>query len=375
MVQVTKVRQIQADGSEKIIAARAFDKAVDGAKPCLCPDPGCTARMGHVAKHDHTYPLYPGTESPETRKLRVPDYFRRLPGSPPHAENCSVALAYQRMAETARSYGGVRSGAGFVFNLNIMTDNRPGPVRSLRQDISPRRILEEAHARASGYRPRQRYSESVSDISKLAKMLEQTAFDPEQRETMALRDNGRLYTLAEIYHDDPLKFFRTKHAEAKAAQAAGHIKPLPVPAVFVFKPVATPRSEGRIFWNEKEQTIISQPAQIKGLDTLRYAPSVRLNFTDASQYQEVTRQIRGGVRSFLVYDDRASVNLKEFAQRKEEIRAGKKGHAVFVDIHVVRAGQIMAWTPMSAQMDFTLKGMDPPRQPKSPRQMGFDFTG
>lgn len=373
MVQVTKIRQIQADGSEKILSARGFDKVVDGAKPCLCPDPGCTARMVHVTEHDHTYPLYPGTESLETRKLRVPDYFRRLPGSPPHTENCSVALAYQRMAETARSFGGVSSGAGYVFNLNIMTDNRPGPVRSMRQDISPRRILEDVHARASGYKPRPRHSESISDVAKLAKLLEQTAFDPEQRKTMVLRDNGRLHTLAEIYHDSPLEFFRTKHEQAKAAQAAGDNNPLPVPAVFVFKPIAIPRSEGKIFWNAKEQTILGQPSLVKGNDNVKYAPSVRVHFTDASIYQDVTRQILNGVRSFLIYDDRACVDLKGFAHRKEEIKTGKGGHAVFVDMHVVRKGQIMAWAPPAAQMDLTVKGMELPLQHRPARQISLDL--
>lgn len=360
MVQVTRVR---VEGTNAFLSADSFGMATGengqppfqyGAhkKACLCPDPQCVARMVHVRAHDQTYYDEGGAYT-----LRVAAHFRRHPKSPPHAEKCAIAQAYHRYADQARHFGGSQRGeAGFVYNLNIMTDTRPAPGRGLARHFPAVKAAPQITARyaaSAGYSARAPWSKGINHIRMLAQLLDETAFDPGLRAENHMRRNSKLLTLAEMYKEDAVALLRAGHSRSKALRD-NPSAPRSWPMLFNFRPIMTPKSKELTFWDGKAQSVTGAPQKIEDAKGNAYYISARLNFGSKDLYRSFIKMLRGGEKSFLAYDDRVSVDMEDFMRMKEAMH-NKHGHhhAVFVDMHINCAEQILPWTPRGAQMDLS----------------------
>lgn len=384
MVQITRVR---VQGSEEILRADTFgfspgaggaspQKNDDHVKTCLCPDPKCNGRLVHVKAYQQTYYVPGRNGSPaEALTLKIAPHFRRHPKSPPHAENCEIALAYHRYADEARLHGAhAIKDVGFVYNLNVLTDNHPAPRRGLARNAlngAAAQAYRTHYAQKAGYtEKRPPLSQGINNIRMLGQLLSDTAFDEGLRTTSHMRRNGAVFTLAEMYNDDSVALFRQKYKEAKAFEhGARHI---PMPILYHFRPILTPKANGLTFWDAKNLTVIGLARPEHDMAGNLYSVSVRLKFGDAALYKDFIKQMRSGEKSFLVYDDKASVDLDEFAATKAAICEGGKKHGVFVDMHVNCAGQMMVWAPPRAQMDLTRYMDMPPVLPPTCKTVAND---
>ena len=362
MVQITHARiRDEATGEPVKISAAAFDKKSDGKKLCLCPDEHCGAVLTHYKSYMQTY--Y-DLQTGEPYKLKIPAHFKRVLGGPAHSESCTAVDAYTIYQNYARDIGGLSQQHGaFVYNLNIMTDNRPAPLRHAR-DLSS--SFGSAHGRVEGVKKRAsvRMSEGLNHVRKLAGLLDRTEFDKHYRDSILLRDGGKRFTLADLYEDDSVRLFREAHARAKSGAA-------PTPLLLQFKPIVLAK-----FHSKKELTIQGQPVAVRGGDGNDYFVSVKLHCGSKNIYDSVKQGLRSGERSFLLYAKDARVDLIEFAHKKKEIQDGRaQDRAVFVHVRVDRPEQLMAWKPHNGQLDLEVAGMELPVQHKPPREIPQQLIG
>lgn len=365
MVQITHalVRD-EATGKPVKIAAATFDKDADGKKVCMCPDPQCGALLTHYKSYMQTfYDLDTGAPY----KLKIPAHFKRMPGSPPHDMSCTTVDDYTIYQNYARTLGALSQQHGaFVYNLNIMTDARPAPVRTPKLASAFNGAVEvrenrnghgHDHANGNGH-SRHKLSEGLNDVRKLAGLLDHTEFDRGYRDSIVLRDGARRYTLANLFENDTLKLFRAEHARAKAGANA-------TPLLLQFKPIVLAKYHDR-----KARTIQGQAVTVHGADGHDYSVSVKLHCGSKEIYDAVKKDIRTGERSFLIYAERSYVDLTEFAHKKMEIQNGKaKDRTVFVHVHANMPQQIAAWTPFNGQLDLEIAGMELPMHQKPAREI------
>ncbi len=372
MVQITHAR-IWDDETRTLveIAADQFDKKTDGKKICLCPDENCGAMLSHYKSYMQTfYDLDTG----EPYKLKIPAHFKRALGSPAHDESCTAVDAYTIYQNYARDIGGLsRQHGAFVYNLNIMMDNRAAPVRAqktMRADFEGAVPVREnggasrnGHSHSSGHE-RVRLSEGLNHVEKLAGLLNRTEFDKHYRDSILLRDGSKRFTLAEIFEDDTVRLFRSAHARAKVGANAA-------PVLLQFKPIAVAK-----FHDRKSLTLQGQAVTLRGGDGHDYSVSVKLHCGTKEIYDSMKQGIRSGERSFLLYAGNATVDLFEFALKKKEIQEGRaQDRAVFVHVRIDRPEQMVAWKPYNGQLDLEVAGMELPVHRKPPRGIPQNLIG
>lgn len=359
MVQITHARIRDENTGELVkISAATFDKKMDGKKLCLCPDKNCGALLTHYKSYEQTF------YDPLPYKLKVPAHFKRAEGSPAHSENCTAVDAYTTYQSYARNLGGLSQQHGaFVYNLNIMTDNVPAPIRR------PNRALSAAYDRArkpireDDDRPSVRLSEGLNHVKKLAGLLDRTEFDRHYRDSILLRDGSKRYTLAEIFEDDTLRLFRGEHARAKSGGASK-------PVLLQFKPIVLAK-----FHDKRAMTMQGQAVTVRGGDGHDYSVSVKLHCGSKEIFDSVKQGLRAGEHSFLLYAKAARVDLMEFAHKKKEIHEGRaQDRAVFVHVRIDRPEQMTAWKPFDGQLDLEVAGMELPMQFKPPREIPQSLT-
>lgn len=347
MVQIANAWAVhRKTGEEQEIAARdALSRSND--YDWRCPDACCRIPLTHYKQHIKTFhdPV-----SGQSFKTKVAAHFRRKAHGPAHAAECKAVDDYTKYQLYARSQGGLsHQGGSFVFNVNIPTDNALAAFRRRASDLSRhfrQRALERLAAPGQisyDEGPKKKpLSAGLSSVEKLAELLNVSAFDPSYRESIILRDGPRLLSLAQIYKDDPLALYREQHERAKKGG-----KEL---AVLVhFKPIAFAK-----YHSKRDLTIQGQAVQIAGSNCRdRYSVSVMLHCGSRDIFESLTRRIKNGDRSFLLYAPSARVDLIELAQKKYDIANGlSKDNAVYVHVHANRAEQITAWSPPEAQMSF-----------------------
>ncbi len=364
MVQITTVRQIQDDGSSKIISAKDFDKGEDFNKPCLCPDPNCHAEMSHVEGHSHTYL----GESSTAYQLEIHPYFRRHVKSPPHDTGCKIyaqklwleQLGRERYAAGMTSVtpaDGARR-VGLLFNLNVRTSHTshaPLRAQTLAAHFSKGQIAPSIAKAFDAHHPKPRpepLSYGLRTIKDLAQILDNTAFDAGMRGMIHFRKGPIVLPLEKMFYDSPLALFRQEHARAKEGHTA-------MPVLAQFKPIKTGE-----FRSNTDLTITGRAERARGIDGQDYYPSIKIKFTDEDLYKKTVDTMRAErAPSFLIYGQ-AHVDLEEFRQNKTDIHSrAAKHNGVFVHVKIENSDQIMAWAPRSAQMDLTEK-MHLPEQEK-----------
>ena len=361
MVQIAKARYIDpATGEEKEITARAVDRDRDAALHFICPDKCCSAELTHYKEHLQTY-YDLRTSEPYT--LKVAAHFQRKKNSPPHDAACKAVDDYTRLQIYARNAGALSLQHGaFVFNLNIPTDNVPAPLRRKRSalgpafdaargaDVSRTESCVPAGAEKEKHEP---LSKGLNSVEKLAGLLDASAFDPQYRKSILVRAGARSYTLAEIYQDKPIEFYRKEHKRAKRGAP-------PDPVLVQFQPIAIGK-----YHSPRALTIQGLATPIAASNgRAKYAVSVLLHCGTEEIYKDLKEKIVQGARSFLIFAPQAHVNLIELAHKKKEMEIGKpKDNAVFVHITVNRPEQITRWSPPEAQLSFHL-AVPEPDQPK-----------
>lgn len=371
MVQITHALiRDEASGKQVKIAAATFDKDTDGKKVCQCPDPHCGAVLTHYKSYMQTfYDL----DTNEPYKLKIPAHFKRLQGGPPHDQSCTAVDDYTIFQSYARDIGGLSQQHGaFVYNLNIMTDGRPAPVRAPKLASAFEGAVEirenkngNGHDAANGHRngnghsyERRKLSEGLNHVQRLAGLLDHTEFDRQYRDSILLRDGKRRYTLANLFENDVVRLFRAEHARAKNGADAGAV-------LFQFKPIVLGK-----YHKKKDLTIQGQPVTMRDPQGHVYSVCAKLHCGSKEIYDSLKEQIRSGKRSFLIYTDRAYVDLLEFKHKKIEIHEGKaKDRSVFVHLHATMPQQVAAWTPFNGQLDLEVAGMDLPIYRKPPREI------
>lgn len=362
MVQITHARIRDDDTGEMVkIGADSFDKKTDGKKLCLCPDENCGAVLSHYKSYMQTFYDW---QTNEPYQLKIPAHFQRMMRGPAHADDCTAVDAYTIYQNYARNLGGLSQQHGaFVYNLNIMTDNRLAPVRYSR-------VLSGAFDGAAPVRTNDggvqngisqakvKLSEGLNHVSKLAGLLDRTEFDRQYRESILLRDGARRTTLAEIFEDDTVRLFRRAHARAKSGAEAQ-------PVLLQFKPIVLAK-----FHDKKALTLQGQAITLRGADGNDYSVSVKLHCGSKEIYQSMKQEIRMGARSFLLYTENARVDLIEFAHKKKEIQDGRAtDRAVFVHVRIDRPEQMVGWTPYNGQLDLERAGMELPIHHRPPREI------
>lgn len=348
MVQIAKAWAVdRKTGEGKEIAARHVDKAAVKDYDWFCPDECCRAPLTHYNQHLQTFQ---DPESGERFKINVAAHFQRKKGGAAHAEACKAVDDYTKYQLYARAAGGISHQHGsFVFNINIPTDTLDAPIRKkpsaltqkFQQKALDRAVAESATLAPKIYEPR---SMGLRDVEKLGGLLDVSAFDPEYRRSIILRDGRRLVTLDKIFKDDPISFYREEHERAK--------KNSPEEPVLVhFKPIAIGKYHSR-----QSRTIQGIAAPITASNgRARYSVSVMLHCGNEKIFDDIVNDIKDGNRSFLIYAPRAQVNLIELAHKKKEMEIGKpKDNAVFVHIRADRAEQVAAWTPLDPQLCLAL---------------------
>ena len=368
MVQITHAR-IRDDNTGELvkIAAKDFDKKTDGKKVCHCPDKNCGAILSHVTSYQQNF--Y-DPENREWYKLKIPAHFQRAKGSAPHHESCTAVDAYTIYQGYAREVGGLSQQNGaFVYNLNIMTDNRPAPIRRPRLAAAfgvavPVRESNGSAATPNDAKERARLSIGLNHVDKLAGLLNKTEFDKHYRHSILLRDGIKRYTLADLFEDDTVRLFRTAHARAKAGAEA-------MPVLLQFKPIAIAE-----FHDKKARTFVGQATTMRGADGHNYSVSVMLHCGTEEIFKSMKQAIRAGERSFLLYAENARVDLLEFVQKKKDIHDGRaKDSAVLVHVRIDRPEQMTVWTPFNGQLDLEEAGMDLPIHRKPPRDIPQHLLG
>lgn len=348
MVQIANAWAVnRITGEEHDVAARDVDphsKEYDW----LCPDQCCRIPLTAYSQHVRTF-HDPFNE--QTFQATVAAHFQRKAHGPDHAPACSAVDDFTKYKLYAREQRAVSHGEdrAFVFNLNIPSSDRSAPTRK-RASAVTRHFQEKASSEVAGadqifvaaeHRPKP-HSMGLSSVDKLAKLLDLTAFDLKYRESTLLREGPRIHTLSQLYKDDVVRFYREAHARAKDGTD-------PVPALIHFKPIALAK-----FHSKRDLTIQGLAAPVlssNGRD--RYAVSVLLHCATPEIYASLKAGIKSGERSFLVYVPSPYVDLMELAQKKRDMADGRqKDNAVFVHARVGHSGQVMAWSPPSAQMAF-----------------------
>ena len=353
MVQIAKARYTDPEtGEEKEIAASAVDKKRDADIRFVCPDKCCSAELTHYKEHLQTfYDL----RTNEPYSLKVAAHFQRKKNSPPHAEACKAVDDYTRLQIFARDAGALSLQHGaFVFNLNIPTDNAPAPLRHKRRmlgqqfdavrggNVSVSKPEAQHHEDAKeNHAP---LSKGLNSIEKLAGLLKASAFNPQYRKSILVRTGTSQFTLADIYKDKPIEFYREEHERAKKSEP-------PRPVLVQFQPIAIGK-----YHSPHAGTIQGLAAPIMASNgRAKYAVSILLHCGTEEIYKDIKAQITQGARSFLIYAPQAAVNLIELAHKKKEMEIGHpKDNAVFVHVRVDRPEQIMRWSPPDPQLSFNL---------------------
>jgi hypothetical protein len=370
MVQITHAL-IRNDETGEFVkkAADTFDKKTDGKKTCHCPDRNCPAVLTHYSSYMQTY--Y-DLETNEPYKLKIPAHFKRAQGSPLHDISCTAVDSYTIYQNYARDLGGLsQQGGAFVYNLNIMTDPRPAPIRprqtllqkfdgavEVRDNKSADQNAKQNGSNDNNASRKVKLSEGLNHVDKLAGLLDRTEFDKEYRHSILLRDGRKRYTLAEIFENDTVRLFRSAHARTKNKEGA-------TPVLAQFKPIVL-----AAFHNKKQLTLQGQAITMRGVDGHDYSVSVKLHCGSKEIYESLKKDIRAGKRSFLVYSEDTYVDLIEFAHKKKEIQQGRaQDRAVFVHVHIKMPRQVTAWMPYNGQLDLEGAGMEMPIAPKPPREI------
>lgn len=362
MVQITHALVRDDETGELVkIAADKFDKKTDGKKTCHCPDENCPALLTHYQTHMHHY--YDEVAR-KHYKLKIPDYFRVAGKSPPHAPSCTAVVAYSAYQNSARDLGGLSQQNGvFIYNLDVMTNTRPAPNRS-RKVLSPefRAAAPVRDNKSSSQNDNDgkklKLSEGLNHVKGLAKLLDSTEFDRHYRDAILLRDGDRSYTLAGLFVDDTLALFRAEYTRAKKGDGDA-------PVLLQFKPIEIGR-----FHSKRDLTIQGLALPIKSVDGNKYYVSVKLHCGSEEIYKSVKENIRRGNNSFLLYTDKATVDIQECERTQSQVQKGEaKDRTVFVHVSVATPQQIMPWKPFDGQLDMEVAGMDLPFQHRPPRMM------
>ncbi len=350
MVQITRARIIDGD-TERVVLASAFNKARDAKKTCRCHDKNCPAVLSHRKEHDHPY------YSPITGDryvLRVAAHYGRAPKSPEHAPNCTEMLGFQKFENYARFINRENLGeTGFVLNLNIPTDSRPAPLRKgRRQDLFSAAALVTPKDPAS-HSIHQKRSSGLNNVEKLAKLLDQTEENHDHRRMMELSRGRDVYRLSDIYSEDPVQLFRQSHDVAKGNAVS-------TPVLVRFRPIMIGK-----FRSKANMTIQGLACPVLGRDGHKYHVSTLLHCGSKDIYTRIVEDMRDKKGSFLVYADKATVDLHEFGFKKRDITRGTaKDSTVFVHVRVDRDEQIMSWSPIDLQSDLA---MDLPLMARPPK--------
>lgn len=354
MVHITKARQPQADGTEKIVYAALFQKGDDKVNPCLCPDPHCTARLSHVKAHRHTY----HDEEGRRFEAHTPAYFRRHINSSPHDPGCAVLKQQEwldHLAHKKYAHRPTRTEDGAADRITFFSLDLPG----------------------RGPRLPFPHTQGLRRIEEVAALLDNTMFDPGERAHIHIRRHDMVQPLAAMYYDNPVDLFRARYDDARKARAILEDRGLPEsakPAFLHFRPIEIPRRGKEIFHDSYARTVAGICGFQRGKDAVRYAVSMRLNFATSALYRDFKDRMEEGQRSFLVQSDAIWIDLPAFAKRKAEIAQGGKNRSIFVEAGVDFAAQICAWKPRSPQHDFSTH-IDLPVARKPPRDQDFTPIG
>lgn len=351
MVQLTHARidgWLNEDGTPKLLSARAYDKIQHGHLVCRCPDPHCPATLSRHAEHDQTF-YDPRTG--EAYRLKIADFYQREGGAPFHDASCSAVKQYEAYQSYARKAGALSLGEGaMVFNLNILTDRIPAPLRQQKGSavsaygnaVRTNILSDDAE---KSHHP---LSQGINSTQQLARMIEETVFNTDLRRSMVMRIGKRHFTLDQIFHEDPLKFFYDRYALSKEGQGAGE------PVLVQFQPIAIAAQRddvtGKVtkkFHDKASRTIIGQAAQVIAGDGQKYYVSVMLHCGTEEIYKDIKDSIRQKARSFMIYSEDAYVNRPEFMAKKQEVQHNPDAdRGVFVHVHVNKPGQIYIRKPV-----------------------------
>lgn len=356
MVQIThsRIRNPQTGAYDERVAADAFDRETHGKEVCFCPDPHCSATLTCYKSYLQTF--Y-DPETGDAYRLKIPAHYKRKAGSPAHDANCTAVKHYESYQAHARNLGVSLQRGAFIFNLNIPTDDAPAPVRRSRAYLSAFDAAAEEN-KESPTRRRPALSEGLNDVTLLAGLLDKTEFDRGYRDSIALRDGRKIYTLSQLFEDNPLSLYLDRLEIAR-------VKSMSPPVIVQFKPNMLPK-----FHSPKSGTIQGQHVYSEGKDGERYSLAMMLHCADRAVYDAVKADIRDGKKSFLIYSQRVYVDREEGTAKNKAIREGSApDRTFFVHIHITTPKQICEWSPMLPQMGFELAGMDLPAQAKPPKEI------
>lgn len=338
MVQIAEARiRDEETGTFKTVPAHKFDKKTDGAKTCHCPDPNCKAVLTH---YDSYLQTFYDEQTGEAFRTRVASHFKRLRGSPEHARDCTAVEYYRQYQHVAREFGGIGITEGrFLFNLNIPTDTCEAPLRQNRGNLV-RRFSQAVTPAADDQHVPRKLSQGLNSAEAFADLLDKTAYNPYYRDSIMFRNGKSLFTLNQLYKNDPVKFFNEEQARAQEGKG-------PQPALIEFKPIAKQK------FHFRSSLMIQGEAKRVVENGREHYVSIMLHCTNDSMYKQITKAIRAGERSFLIYSEGANVQLLECAQKKKDIANGTaKDKALYVYVPVSTEKQVQAWEPMPAVLSF-----------------------
>ena len=379
-----------APGDWEVLAAEDFDK--DEHKGCQfycahCLDNGDKVRLkkpsGERIQELPFETIDPRTNEPvldendepviETRRYLFPPHYSTWAGA---QHTCDVVKHQSQLNTTLQDLDGIKIDPNSdvtILNLGISAGQekvRRRPYVHLADDQFNRKN----GGTPPEYEPRQRLhrssrakpsklSRGVSDVSDLAKVLDDTEFDKGKRQSVVLRNGSQLVSLEQLHNDNALDLYRDLYAqESKIADNPdanhNHL------ALFRFRP-----NGNRKFWkreNDGSMTVPSHPEQVRDKDGDLFYVTASINFQTEKAFDDFNEAYSNAKtpedRWFLVYTEHANINVFDHAQKKQRLNEGKDRHAeVGVSTTVFNSSQMMQWTPRDPQLllDFRQKPEEP----------------
>lgn len=375
------------------LSASAFDEKKHGQHEFFCPcclDKGDKVRLKKPSGGYYQNILFdvidpetrdvmkdPQTGDPitESRRYFIPPRFSLYPLQ---RHSCDLGARLNDLSSIVRQNNGVtlNSAAGaYVVNLNIPAGQTPvnhhRPRINLTQagdfassagaeNLSPLRRIHKPHTSPPSTR-----SQGINHVEALAQMLDSTEFDKGQRAHVILRTGAQGLTLAQAYHGQPVEMYRALFERERSLTREGADNHNQI-ALFHFKPIGD-----RKFWTKQEDgstTVQGQAEQVRDKDGRHFYVSARINFqteTALRAFEQAYRKDKE--RSFLVFTETATVDLKDFEAKRKKLDSGQSRHeTVFVDTVVFNAAQMTPWAPRSPQMTIDFPDLEQtPRQPEN----------
>lgn len=323
------------DGTPLLARADSFDKLRDAQSICVCPDKDCMAELSHYVQHDRTF-YDDMTGAPF--QLTVAAHFQRKPGSPLHRDGCAAVWDDQTHKARMRALGALEQLEGvFIFNNNIPRDEN---IERPRHPSRARPVLREAFQRPiqkaadEGITTRPPLSQGINHVRELGRLLDETHFDVQKRDSIYIRYGHSRRKLEAYYHEKPSYFFKELFLDEGRGTgiAAGLV---------YFSPIKSAQ-----FHNPKERTIEGVGERRIGKDGHGYYVSYKLHCASDKIYQAVRRGLKEGAASYLVDSRKCWVDMKDSREKIKAVSAGQgKGKTLFVHVYIGNEAQFCPWTP------------------------------